>query len=476
MAKRTHGWRTSPKGTYEHSGNWTRFLDDPPGHMRYTPPPTYNPLAPYTGPRPVDRPYKDLRESKPKVGTGAGKPWKDMNMSRDPVTGTWGLSDPVPTKPRGRYRPPKLPLPKWATPLSGMANFAGLAGEAWDWLDPAIQGPSGYQWPGDKPSYHWGPYNCGNTPYIGYRVDSGCLNEGTFACLPGQVMEGNLPYNRRYGQTLNLPRSHSGHRSVTLGRWNGATRFTVIEHWCWLPGQNPGVLSPGNPIVYIPTKAAPLPMGIPPPPDIVDKGPGGKTGGAGATGSWGDADDDDDDETKDDPKPDDLPDVWRPPWLEKPTDTKPGGKRPRPPIIHVGNKPTYPDKPGDEKRRFESGSAAAKLYGLYQRAGDNYGMLTEIGDALDCMEKAAGRGYKAPKGLHNRIAKMADHLASGGGMNMGQLGGCLISNQVSDYVIGKVNQIASQAAVSNPYWRRPVGPGAGSYMQRNMRPRFRSIR
>lgn len=134
-----------------------------------------------------------------------------------------------------------------------------------------------------------------------------------------------------------------------------------------------------------------------------------------------------------------------------PANTRPPGETP------VPNVP----KPGEEKWKMPSTGTLGSLYGS----------LTEVKDALKCIEKNIA-GHRVKGGLAERIARAAHAIADnpnrvkwdaddrGPGVME-----CLVANHIEDAVIGKVNQLANRIT-RNPYWVRPVGVGAGSWSQR----------
>lgn len=443
----------------ETSGGWTRFKDDA-GLWRRTPdymgPEPYSPIAPI--PREDYGDY-DLR--------GAGKGSKALDFSKD-SKGVWrdvgrnipDWPDPPPKPgPKGDYfglpHPPKMPFPaagRWLGPFGTWGDMIGVGGQVMDWLDPTPM-PSGYTWPWGAATVHWGPYDCGHTPYLGMRYDNGYLDEGIFACLPGQVMQGIGPTGI-YGDPVEIADSNGAFKSITFGRWNGFTRFTVIEHWYWEDGvaRQPA----GVPIPYRQGGLVPTPSLTPPEPWL-DSG-FRPTPASPPWPRW---------ETDAPPKNDVPPARPLPPWfIETKTrsDRLPPRRPPGAPPWYREGVPHIP-QPGEKKRKIGPGPGS-KLWDLYKKAGDIYGGLTEIADVLDCLEKAAGKDYRAPRGLAERVAAMAGHINAGGQMNWTGALKCMAVNQVTDFVIGKANDIASKAVTRNRHYRRGVGYGTGSWIQR----------
>jgi len=142
------------------------------------------------------------------------------------------------------------------------------------------------------------------------------------------------------------------------------------------------------------------------------------------------------------------------------TRTRPGGSsRPpayRPPYF-TGPKDTVPQlpKPRERKLKFRP-SAAHQIYGA----------LTEIQDALGCLEKNTSAERPRYKGLHQRIMVLANALVENPrSLNIGGFISCMVKENVEDAVIGKANKLANRIT-QNKDWTRPVGIGTGTWSQR----------
>lgn len=124
-----------------------------------------------------------------------------------------------------------------------------------------------------------------------------------------------------------------------------------------------------------------------------------------------------------------------------------------PPYVQDGH-PNVPDKPGRTKWKVPR-----------QWVGEIYGGLTEIGDAMDCAEKAMyGKVQKGP--LQDRMMQLAQDLADRPkDFRTLSFLKCMVVNNLSDAVIGKANKLANRITKS-PYWVRPTGVGAGSWAAR----------
>lgn len=148
------------------------------------------------------------------------------------------------------------------------------------------------------------------------------------------------------------------------------------------------------------------------------------------------------------------PEPWGEPEIVQPRDRPPNRGRPRPPYVVDGH-PMVPDKPGRTKAKLRGDSLVHQIYGG----------LTEIGDTMDCAEKALyGRTKSGP--LQERMLQLASDIYENP-KQFNTLGflKCMIYNNISDAVIGKANKWANNITKS-PYWVRPVGHGAGSWAAR----------
>jgi len=118
------------------------------------------------------------------------------------------------------------------------------------------------------------------------------------------------------------------------------------------------------------------------------------------------------------------------------------------------------------------------IYSLYKKGGNIYGLLTEIDDALNCLEKnVRDDTYNRRGSLHERVGRMARYLLNQpGGMDWIGAGKCMAEENIKDYIIGKMNEYARRIT-QNRNWVRPVGPGTGGWAgRRNTSIRMRSIK
>jgi len=306
---------------------------------------------------------------------------------------------------------------RFMNPLGTLTNVLDVGFQVMDWLNPGVSSRGNY-----KPPFpftkHWGRYDCGSTPYINGTTGTGFLNEGTYACLGGQVYTftpTNSP-NNVVGQPLVIPANVlNGKNNLTLGRWNGnvlAGRMTLIEHWFNGTGNFPNNPQPFTIPYYrnrVPTGAnlepAPVPFS---PVTVYPKGGGSRH------------------------RPS------RPPYFTGPKDRVPQLPKPR-----------------ERKMKFKP-SAAHNIYGG----------LTEIQDALGCLEKNTSGERPRYKGLHQRIMVLANALAENPrSLNLGGFVSCMVKENIEDAVIGKANQLANRIT-QNKDWVRPVGIGAGNWATR----------
>lgn len=133
-----------------------------------------------------------------------------------------------------------------------------------------------------------------------------------------------------------------------------------------------------------------------------------------------------------------------------------GGKKPvKTPVALHDN---LPPRRGVKEEKFKIGKG-----GL---AGDLYGMLSEIGDIVGCVEKNIKKGlppeqrrFRGGSGMHDRVADASRNLRDGR-VDIPGLVMCLIGNHVEDKVIGKANKAASDAYFGSPYAPKAArGPG-----------------
>lgn len=97
------------------------------------------------------------------------------------------------------------------------------------------------------------------------------------------------------------------------------------------------------------------------------------------------------------------------------------------------------------------------------RVGRAYGALTEFGDMLDCLAGSIPGQPCRGLPMHEKVACVAKH---GKKIDVPKAAMCILGGQLQDKVIGKFNKAVTDAAVGNPYWKRPVGPGAGGWAAR----------
>jgi len=94
----------------------------------------------------------------------------------------------------------------------------------------------------------------------------------------------------------------------------------------------------------------------------------------------------------------------------------------------------------------------------------------EIGDFLDCAIKNMDHGGDVGAhrrfmgaGLHRKFAHVANNW---GAIDPKGFALCMASEAAKDAAIAKANQIANKALVRNPFYKRPVGQGFGSFSRR----------
>jgi hypothetical protein len=160
-----------------------------------------------------------------------------------------------------------------------------------------------------------------------------------------------------------------------------------------------------------------------------------------------------------------------------------GGRGPIGPKVKVDHEMSrVPVREPEQKKKLFLGPGA-------RRAARVYGALTEVGDALDCLSKAApsnaywvhtkGAGGHLQKGvdkhpgahgpLHERAMALLEPVLNNQ-IDWGKFGTCLGRETFKDLVIGKLSRAGAVSygrQVERGYApKRPVGPGFGSFSQR----------
>jgi len=410
--------------TIMRDGNWTKF--GPGGRWHYTPPyqGPRNPLAPYRGKPIAQMPNQDLRNFGdkriapggvlPGPGPSAGGRYKWYGPQKN-------LGQPSMWQTGGK-------LAKWgwkgARRLSPIGRALDLGFQLMDlWQvtqeeDPFYM-PSGWS------------LRCQNGlgPFNKYRMAVGPNNQcvQVFTCtLNGQVYDGDwgpgskivLPDVPPHSKLLTVAALSFGPASLSGMRFNMRKTITA----CW-PNQLGGQIGPKpDPLEWRPRITQPMPVTPPKPaPDPLGR-------------------------PKSDPRTRPMPSLAGKPR----TRTKPSPYYPNPPSTPVKTLP----KPGEEKWVLRD-----------PWIGDFYGKLTEVKDALKCIEKNT-KGYRPKGGLFARMANLSAHIyRNPHSVDWRGVGDCLVANQIEDAVIGKVNQLANQITKS-PYWVRPVGVGRGGFAVR----------
>lgn len=220
-------------------------------------------------------------------------------------------------------------------------------------------------------------------------------------------------------------------RWVSYGKTNpGATRMPLSEQWY----REDGLTSP-RPYVPPPGLQWPLPV-----PAVVQPMPGTATPPAPSS------------QERSQPRPRAVTRPLPRPYEEPLPSGIPGGGGPGSPGTHVRH-----PSPGEEKWVLKD-----------PWIGKIYGKLTEMGDALDCLEDNM-KGYRKPRddnGLDQRMIRAAAFLYQHpNDVDWKGFAKCMVVNNVKDAVIGKANQLANRITKS-PYWKRPVGVGRGGFSQR----------
>lgn len=357
----------------------------------------------------------------------AGKPPKGKKpkpMYRNDPKGKWPGKLPG----TGKRYPTKIPGGFQFSPF-GLFDPRGWPGnQFWGTAPRHIKG-AGYEFEGyPPPDYHWA-VSC--DPALGdgqlaSRVDNGWLSpSGPYECATGQVYNTFHP-GVYYGDDFTLPTMNGGGMpSVTLGRRYGTVvfRMQLIEHWGWAIPVAPGPVD----VKWSPPKLGPTPGWKPPAPE------------------W-------------EPTPKHPPDPYSPP--PRGGGGGPPVKGPKPPYIGPdGHKNLPPSDPGPNRK-----------WKIPKNPwGDIYGILTELGDYMDCLEKAFyGKTHRQRtsgryRPLQERMLQLAidlwnkpDQMWWEGAVS------CMVINGAQDAAIAKFGDLAKEITKS-PYWVRPVGPGAGGW-------------
>lgn len=120
--------------------------------------------------------------------------------------------------------------------------------------------------------------------------------------------------------------------------------------------------------------------------------------------------------------------------------------------------------------RKEEKKGRTPIPSFFHKAGKVYGAWTEASDFLDAMY--AGLPDRVKRRWHDDFDKaqaLWDHWEQ---WDWQKAAWAFAENQAKDYAIGRANKAAQRALTRSPYWKRPVGPGAGGFQQRNVT-RFR---
>lgn len=422
-------------------GNWTHF-GDKGGRWHYTP--AYNPPARQPGrvlapPRGHGQPAKPSAYNKytlPGPGPKAGGRYSIYAPSWQNPKPSPGVPTPFSSnwKGAGSYNARHLAAQAWR--LGRLARKISPVGRALDigfqLLDTWAQtSPGGLHVPDG-----WAEIcRSGNGPFEAYtlapdRINNVCGTYNIGCDTVGTLISGDVgPGMSLSGDTSSWPctglSSRYINRAYGLGpKRLGGTRMDVhlvygacVDRRCGEPRLDPDPIEWRSPL-YSPMPNLQVPVPVPSP------GPRVRV------------------------RPRAAP---RPGVVSRPgVRSKPAPYYPHPPSTPV---PTLP-KRGETKKVLRDPWIA-----------DFYGRLTELKDALKCIEKNT-KGYRPKGGLFNRMSNLAGHIyARPHSVDWVGVGKCLVANHVEDAVIGKVNQLANQITRS-PYWVRPVGVGRGGFSMR----------
>lgn len=401
--------------TIMRDGNWTHFGK---GRWHYTPPymGPRNQLRPYRGPPIQPRPYQDLREA-PSRGPGGVLP------GPGPAAGgryRWQGVNPNPGAPATWKQAWRLgqawKLGRAAARLNPVGRAIDVGFTLLDlWQQTEPPDPNG-TW--DFAGSGWNQI-CSMPNPVWTKVRWAAFDPNLRCGLSGQVWSGDAPAP---GTPINVPagvRWFSFGPTSTFGmrmrlgtQWGRSTPGPDVIPWV---GPTPGVVQP-MPHALAPPAPWPDPYGPPQRDRERRRDPRRRTAPRGRTR----------------------------------VRTKPAPYQPVPPYTPVKTLP----RPGEEKRVIRD-----------PWIGDFYGKLTEVKDALKCIEKNT-KGYRPQGGLFTRMANLSGHIyRNPHSVDWRGVGSCLVANQIEDAVIGKVNKLANQITKS-PYWKRPFGVGRGGFSVR----------
>lgn len=267
-------------------------------------------------------------------------------------------------------------------------------------------------------------------PLTGSGWQQLCRSTGSLQKMSYYASVNNTPYctlglqvpHNNYGVGIAIP---AGQRTLYIGpATNNGTRFTIASHWI-RPAPAPTPAVSWTPAIPARQRVVqPLPASMPEsyPDPYHDPSAGPRPRPSTATGVR-----------------------YKPSPYNPPPDKRPPGETP------VKNLP----QKGEQKYKVPDTGWI----------GDLYGFLTEIKDGLKCYEKNA-KGLRPKGGLADRIARAAAHTAlNPDSIDWEGFIKCLVYNHFEDAAIGKANQLANRIT-KNPYWKRPVGVGAGTWSAR----------
>lgn len=403
--------------TIMRDGNWTKFGQ---GRWHYTPPymGPKNELRPYRGPPVTQIPHRDLRDTPsrgpggvlPGPGPSAGGRYRWQGVNPNPG---------VPTTWKQAWRMGQAwQLGRKAMRLNPVGRAVDLGFtllDLWQVTDPA------------DPNRTWDFEGTGwrmkcSVPNPIWQVGTRTTSDPNLWCdLPGQLFQWDVPGP---GVNLNTPPDI---RWFAFGPKTGLHPvYRMTLHTQWTRNNPPPAQIPW--LGPKPATVQPMPHNLAPPAPWPDPyGPPSRQR-----------------HRREDPRR-----RTRPSSRVR-VRTKPAPYQPVPPYTPVKTLP----RPGEEKRVIRD-----------PWIGDFYGKLTEVKDALKCIEKNT-KGYRPQGGLFTRMANLSGHIyRNPHSVDWRGVGSCLVANQIEDAVIGKVNQLANQITKS-PYWKRPFGVGRGGFSVR----------
>lgn len=118
-----------------------------------------------------------------------------------------------------------------------------------------------------------------------------------------------------------------------------------------------------------------------------------------------------------------------------------------------------PPKKGEKEKK-----GSAPVPQGFKMGAKAYGAWTEFADFADAMYEGVPQSKQRP--YQNPFQKLGAVWDNWDSMDWRKAFEAFALAQAKDYAIGKANSETAKRLSRNPYWKRPVGPGAGNWAQR----------